>query len=134
VPVVLEECPSGAGSSAPDVANEKGATSTCSVREVALSHIPTTDSGDKDYVDITWHISFSGRTPGKAAIADVAATPPFPPMHNSTEYERLLIQDQAMVLRGVLGFPRRPGEHPRRRFALETFKFVLPLMSEEAMS
>jgi hypothetical protein len=50
---------------------------------------------DKEFMDITWHLSFSGRSPAKMAIADSIETSFSSVGHNQSEYENVMAQDQA---------------------------------------
>jgi hypothetical protein len=50
---------------------------------------------DKEFMDITWHLSFSGRSPAKMAIADSIETNFSDVGHNQSEYENVMAQDKA---------------------------------------
>jgi len=50
---------------------------------------------DKEFMDITWHLSFSGRSPAKMAIADSIETNFSGVGHNQSEYENVMAQDKA---------------------------------------
>lgn len=51
----------------------------CSLPEGTTEfHTHTRSEGDKEFMDITWHISFSGRSSPKAALADQFAQEPRP--------------------------------------------------------
>jgi hypothetical protein len=46
-------------------------------------------------MDITWHLSFSGRSPAKMAIADSIDTDFFSVGQNQSEYKNVMAQDKA---------------------------------------
>jgi hypothetical protein len=50
---------------------------------------------DKEFMDITWHLSFSGRSPAKMAIADSIETKFSDVGHNQSEYENVMAQAKA---------------------------------------
>jgi len=93
-------------------------------------------------MDITWHISFSGRSPAKDTIGKAFASP-HALNHSQSDYDKVNAQDTAEIwsglwfiyaflirsltvpcvdgLRGVI----KPGAHPRRRTFLSTVEYVL---------
>jgi hypothetical protein len=50
---------------------------------------------DEGFMDITWHLSFSGRSPAKMTIADSIDVDFSKVSHNQSEYENVMAQDKA---------------------------------------
>ncbi|KAF5364886.1 hypothetical protein D9758_008107 [Tetrapyrgos nigripes] len=70
---------------------------------------------ESDTMDITWHITFSGRSPTKLQIGNTAT--PHTVNHRQSDYEKIVAQDKAELSNGFYGM-RKPGSHPRRRMVL----------------
>lgn len=78
---------------------------------------------EQDFVNVTWKISYSGRTPGKHIVSDVLSYK-FDD-HNQTERDRILGQDVAELTHGLYGHRFSEDAHPRRRAVLYTIEFAL---------
>ena len=53
---------------------------------------------DEEFMDITWHISFSGRSPAMMSIADGIGMLGVPRGRNQSDYQRVMAQDKAELL------------------------------------
>jgi hypothetical protein len=95
-------------------------------------------SVDEEFMDITWHISFSSRSPAKMSIADgIGILGASRIGYNQSDYQRVIAQDKAELwstLRmfllflsstdhhadGIVGHRFHDDSHPRRRVGLGT--------------
>ncbi|KAK7443476.1 hypothetical protein VKT23_015650 [Stygiomarasmius scandens] len=80
-----------------------------------------------DSMDITWHISFSGRSPAKDTIGNVFASP-YALNHSQSDYDKVNAQDTVEIWNGLRGVIK-PGAHPRRRMVLSTVGFTANLLN-----
>jgi hypothetical protein len=92
VPVTRENCTIAANRTTPAVVFPKqGTPAFC---DAQLSGINLFELRvDEEFMDITWHLSFSGRSPAKMAIADSIDFSGVG--HNQSEYENVMAQDKA---------------------------------------
>jgi hypothetical protein len=103
------------------------------------------DRVENDTIDISWLISFSGRSPTKVAFADTFLRPD-QAAHNASDYARIMAQHSAETMSesryrvigdqrqctkqqlvsadGLAGHYHHPDSHPRRRFFIDAFWFV----------
>ena len=86
-------------------------------------------AGNLTAIDIAWRISFSGRTPVKAWLADklndFASTDV---AHNATELNKASQQDTHVLFDGLAGHKHNQNSHPRRRFALWLVQSLLSVI------
>ncbi|KAK0462886.1 uncharacterized protein EV420DRAFT_1521460 [Desarmillaria tabescens] len=69
-----------------------------------------------ELMDITWRISFSGRSPGKHLLSTVIPQPfGVYNYHNRTDFEKTMLQDFAEQINGLRGVRFDDESHPRRR-------------------
>ncbi|PPQ97465.1 hypothetical protein CVT26_002813 [Gymnopilus dilepis] len=73
---------------------------------------------DEEYVDITWNIAFSGRTPDKILLADTLSGSA--PEYNMTDTEtnRLITHSNVEISQALSGHHFRDDYHPRRATSL----------------
>ncbi|KAF5364908.1 hypothetical protein D9758_008147 [Tetrapyrgos nigripes] len=86
----------------------------------------TFNFAESDFMNVTWHITFSGRTPIKLQIGDMAI--PHTVDHTLGDHEQLTAQEVAEVTNGILGF-HKPDAHPLRRTALSIIEWTLTIVS-----
>ncbi|KDR81194.1 hypothetical protein GALMADRAFT_153481 [Galerina marginata CBS 339.88] len=69
---------------------------------------------DEEFMDVTWNVTFIGRTPEKISIVDSYDTPKR--KYNMTETKDNQLQTHANVelMHGLIGHPFRDNYHPRR--------------------
>ncbi|KAF5364904.1 hypothetical protein D9758_008143 [Tetrapyrgos nigripes] len=79
----------------------------------ASQNTSTFDLIDSDSMNITWHISFSGRTPAKLRRQGPPGPEPIVD-HGQSDYHKVVEQDFIELANGIKGF-RKPDAHPRRR-------------------
>lgn len=48
---------------------------------------------DKEFMDVTWHLSYSGRTPSKLFLADIVQFSPIAVNLNQSEYQKAMAHD-----------------------------------------
>jgi hypothetical protein len=108
------------------------------------------DRVENDTIDISWLISFSGRSPTKVAFADTFLRPN-QAAHNASDYARIMAQHSAETISesrylvigdqrqctkqqlfadGLAGHYHYPDSHPRRRFFIDAFWFVSALSAK----
>jgi hypothetical protein len=94
VPVTRENCTIAANrTTLAAVFPKQGAPAFC---DAQLSGINLFELRvDKEFMDITWHLSFSGRSPAKMAIADSIDTDFFSVGQNQNKYKNVMAQDKA---------------------------------------
>ncbi|RDB21767.1 hypothetical protein Hypma_011097 [Hypsizygus marmoreus] len=96
---------------------------TCSSGSKASDPVPETDS-----VDVSWKLSYSGRTPGKLVLAEMSETPKWYSF-NETEYAQRKAHGEAELSNGIFGHKFDEKSHPRRRFSLMTLQtFLYPVI------
>ncbi|THV02602.1 hypothetical protein K435DRAFT_775406 [Dendrothele bispora CBS 962.96] len=86
------------------------------------STLSSDHSNDVESMNVTWHISFSGRTPLKAGIGSFLH-PPTTFNYSQSEYDIVKAQDEAELWNGVRGVIKSDA-HPRRRIVLTTTYFL----------
>ncbi|KAI5481255.1 hypothetical protein MNV49_004875 [Pseudohyphozyma bogoriensis] len=84
----------------------------------------------RDSIDISWRVSFAGRTPSKAYIGDslMGVTDPLVIAHNASDFARINQQDTHEILHGLAGHKHYPDSHPRVRLVLDAFALVIQLV------
>lgn len=73
----------------------------------------------EEYMDITWRISFSGRTPGKLILGDALGKVTIKPGFNQTKYETQNSHSWSELINGIAGHRFYADAHPRRRAVIE---------------
>ncbi|THV02601.1 hypothetical protein K435DRAFT_962911 [Dendrothele bispora CBS 962.96] len=85
---------------------------------------------DADSMDVTWHLSFSGRSPLKAVLGGTLS-PPSTVNHSQSDFDKVDAQDTRELWNGLHGVSK-PNAHPRRRILLKTvevlFAFTVSLL------
>ncbi|KAF5375938.1 hypothetical protein D9615_008271 [Tricholomella constricta] len=82
---------------------------------------------DKEFIDVTWKLSFSGRTARKLILAETmehSQSRVLPPPGTS-EHHKVLAQDSIEITDGLVGHKHSENAHPRRRFFLNILQLVL---------
>ncbi|KAF9042073.1 hypothetical protein BJ165DRAFT_1485445 [Panaeolus papilionaceus] len=74
-------------------------------------------SSHKPFTNVTWHITYSGRTPFKLVYTNVLSNATAYNMTTTTE-EKTLLQSQSAVRQGIIGNPYSDNYHPRRQAIL----------------
>ncbi|KAJ6632547.1 hypothetical protein B0H10DRAFT_1977759 [Mycena sp. CBHHK59/15] len=98
-------------------------------REKCIGSQETTH--DPEFIDIDWHLSYSGRTPGKFVVTEL-----IPKSHRvghlESEYKKAKVHDKAELWNGLYGHRFYEDAHPRRRFFIGTlvsiFIFILVVL------
>ncbi|KAJ7481228.1 hypothetical protein B0H11DRAFT_2024732 [Mycena galericulata] len=70
-----------------------------------------------DYMDVSWHIAFAGRSPGKHIWADNFVSPYIVDPHAS-ELMKVSQQSDSELWNGAMGHRFHDDAHPRRRIAI----------------
>ncbi|KAF7311369.1 hypothetical protein MKEN_01038800 [Mycena kentingensis (nom. inval.)] len=81
-----------------------------------------------EFMNVTWSVAFSPRSPSKNSVADTIHQPP-PFNHSITECDALKEHDWTELLNGLFGHRFHEDAHPRRRAALSTIKWILLLVA-----
>ncbi|KAF7360594.1 hypothetical protein MVEN_00790800 [Mycena venus] len=71
----------------------------------------------KDFIDINWQLSYSGRSPLKYVGADLFMSTDRV-LHNESDYKKAAEQDNAELRNGLAGHRFYEDAHPRRRFIM----------------
>lgn len=72
---------------------------------------------DKDYMDVSWRIAFSGRTPAKQILGDNFVDPALID-HRASKMTKVTQQDSAELWNGAFGHRFHDDAHPRRRIVI----------------
>ncbi|KAF8063485.1 hypothetical protein FPV67DRAFT_246768 [Lyophyllum atratum] len=75
------------------------------------------DVPEQDVIDVTWKVSYTGRTPAKMTIADLMGGYKWYAF-NDTEHAQASGHDNAEMANGLVEHRFSEGAHPRRRFFL----------------
>ncbi|KAK0462883.1 uncharacterized protein EV420DRAFT_1142985 [Desarmillaria tabescens] len=95
----------------------------CSVSVDGHAEVP-------ELMDITWRISFSGRSPGKHLLSTIISQPyGVDNNYNRTDYEKAMDQNKAELINGLRGVRFHDKSHPRRRSFIELIQIVAELTS-----
>ncbi|PPQ99840.1 hypothetical protein CVT24_009634 [Panaeolus cyanescens] len=84
---------------------------------------------DEPYVNVQWHITYSGRIPGKLMFSDAISQAKKLNM-SATEEEKKVEQWDYVLYQGMLGHPYREDFHPRRMFMLGIFGLVFVVLDQ----
>ncbi|KAF5361491.1 hypothetical protein D9758_006202 [Tetrapyrgos nigripes] len=78
---------------------------------------------DAEFMNVTWHISFTGRSPAKAHFGALLDSPPLTRAvnHSQSDYQKVVDQDTVEFWNSIRGV-RKPDAHPRRRILLATIE------------
>ncbi|KAK7038055.1 hypothetical protein R3P38DRAFT_3262534 [Favolaschia claudopus] len=87
------------------------------------SSVPSQNDSELEYMDISWRIAFSSRTPGKQVLADNLVSPQTVD-HRASELQRLTQQNDAELWNGALGHRFHDDAHPRRRVLISIISFI----------
>ncbi|KAJ7593698.1 hypothetical protein C8J56DRAFT_419815 [Mycena floridula] len=93
---------------------------------------PNSDPGP-EFLNVTWHVSYAGRSPSKMLLGELYQTKVAPkPLEMLTndsmsDYDKAVLQADIEALNGVLGHRHGEDVHPRRRFWI--FWFLFPVLS-----
>ncbi|KAF8995540.1 hypothetical protein BDQ17DRAFT_1430285 [Cyathus striatus] len=81
---------------------------------------------DEDLVNVTWSITYSGRTPAKMLVGDLLdLSSSVSPGTNSSETERMDQQLFAELTHGIYGHKHKENAHPRRYLGIALLKALL---------
>ncbi|KAF5361433.1 hypothetical protein D9758_006162 [Tetrapyrgos nigripes] len=80
----------------------------------------TFNLADSDFMNFTWHISFTGRSPAKFELGSYIGSQPTV-NHSQSDYQKVQDQDSVELLNSLRGV-RKPDAHPRRRIFLSTIE------------
>ncbi|KAJ6490488.1 hypothetical protein DFH09DRAFT_374094 [Mycena vulgaris] len=86
------------------------------------------DAEEKDYMDVSWRIAFSGRTPAKQLLGDNFVSP-HPPNHRASDMTKVNQQDEAELWNGAFGHRFHDDAHPRRRIGFSIVSNGCALLS-----
>ncbi|KAF7293243.1 hypothetical protein HMN09_01202500 [Mycena chlorophos] len=86
-----------------------------------------TSASDPAYMDISWQISFTGRSPAKLATTELFPRPQRLDHHESA-YKLAKAHDNAELWNGLYGHRFNDDAHPRRRFAIDVINNLLFLV------
>ncbi|GLB42810.1 hypothetical protein LshimejAT787_1202590 [Lyophyllum shimeji] len=78
---------------------------------------PSFDSPERNAIDVSWRISYSGRTPAKMNLGDITEKSKWYSF-NETEISQAIAHDRAEMANGLVGHRFSEDAHPRRRFLL----------------
>ncbi|ESK88823.1 hypothetical protein Moror_17101 [Moniliophthora roreri MCA 2997] len=80
---------------------------------------------DPNTMNITWYLSFSGRTPNKLATGErfLLRNEPFPES-NVTERQKQLAHERSELINGLFGHPYYPDAHPRRKLVIVSIRTI----------
>ncbi|ESK88824.1 hypothetical protein Moror_17102 [Moniliophthora roreri MCA 2997] len=86
------------------------------------------ENPDQDMMNITWHLSFSGRTPNKLVTGELF--PPYDPFPDSnvSEWKKQDDHEGAELINSLLGHSYYPDAHPRRKLLLKTTREIFSLV------
>uniref|UniRef100_A0A0W0FRS2 Uncharacterized protein n=1 Tax=Moniliophthora roreri TaxID=221103 RepID=A0A0W0FRS2_MONRR len=82
---------------------------------------------DQDIMDVTWHVSFSGRSPGKLVMGELWN---FPTQldHGDSDWKKESAHASSEMINGVLGHRYHPDAHPRRKLALKVVAWCMSIV------
>ncbi|KAK7062696.1 hypothetical protein VNI00_000184 [Paramarasmius palmivorus] len=83
---------------------------------------------DQDTMNVTWHVSFSGRSPGKLLMGELWNIPASL-KHDDSDWKKESDHSRAELINGLLGHRFDPEAHPRRRLALNTAVSCLSVLA-----
>ncbi|KAF5370516.1 hypothetical protein D9615_010329 [Tricholomella constricta] len=86
----------------------------------------SSDAPEKESIDVSWKISYTGRTPAKMIVADYPERPRWYAF-NETENAEVFEHDSAELANGLVGHRFSEDGHPRRRSLIMLLSNVLPL-------
>ncbi|KAJ7593637.1 hypothetical protein C8J56DRAFT_819786 [Mycena floridula] len=88
---------------------------------------------DPEFLNVTWHVSYAGRSPSKMLLGELYQTKVAPKLlqasknESASAYDKAVLQADIEALNGVFGHRHGEDVHPRRRFWI--FWFLFPLLS-----
>ncbi|KAJ7580159.1 hypothetical protein C8J56DRAFT_276505 [Mycena floridula] len=92
-------------------------------REICRNATESETVSDSNFMNITWHLSYSGRTPGKMILGEFHERMIAPALfgvttlnHSATEWERAQGHEAVQLSNGLFGHRYSDDIHPRRRF------------------
>ncbi|KAK7046049.1 hypothetical protein VNI00_007044 [Paramarasmius palmivorus] len=82
---------------------------------------------DLEFMNITWHLSFSGRKPNKLATAEELDVLGPNPETNLTERQSQAAHEKAELYNGIFGHAFYPDAHPRRKAILLATRLLISI-------
>ncbi|KAJ7471928.1 hypothetical protein FB451DRAFT_311308 [Mycena latifolia] len=82
---------------------------------------------DPDSMEVTWHLSYSGRTPAKFTFTE-SARRLNRVGHHESDLKKAKAQDSAELMNGLYGHQFYEDAHPRRRFIIGGLTSVLSII------
>ncbi|KAJ7593692.1 hypothetical protein C8J56DRAFT_419596 [Mycena floridula] len=101
--------------------------------EKCLNESSPNSDPDPEFLNVTWHVSYAGRSPSKMLLGELYQTKVAPkPLETLTndsmsDYDKAVLQADIEALNGVFGHRHGEDVHPRRRFWI--FWFIFPVLS-----
>ncbi|KAJ7587131.1 hypothetical protein C8J56DRAFT_1026641 [Mycena floridula] len=78
---------------------------------------------DEEYMNLTWHLSYSGRSPGKLFVGELVDVKP--KNYTTSEYQKGIDHEMSELWNGLFGHRYNEETHPRRRLFLGIFAATL---------
>ncbi|KAK7026808.1 hypothetical protein VNI00_015466 [Paramarasmius palmivorus] len=82
---------------------------------------------DQEFMNVTWHLSFTGRKPNKLVTAERFRMLTPNPEANHTEHYMQSTYEQAELYNGVFGHAFYPDAHPRRKAILLATRLLISI-------
>ncbi|KAJ7666901.1 hypothetical protein DFH06DRAFT_1185007 [Mycena polygramma] len=79
---------------------------------------------DPEFIDISWQLSYSGRSPAKFSAGELFSSSERV-KHHESEYKKAKAQDKAELWNGIYGHRFYEDAHPRRRLIISALVSVL---------